>query len=94
MAKIAVQISITLGANDVLRIETQLENRGTEALDVTWLAAGTLPLPGETAQVVSWVGQWANEFNEQSEPLSRSLWQRENRRGRTSHDPFPGAVVT
>jgi alpha-galactosidase len=30
----------------------------------------------------------------QVDPLTRSLWRKESRRGRTSHDCFPGAVVT
>jgi alpha-galactosidase len=29
-----------------------------------------------------------------TDPLTRSLWRRENRRGRTTQDCFPGAVVT
>jgi alpha-galactosidase len=53
-----------------------------------------LPLPGNAQTVRSYTGQWANEFLLQTDALSRSLWQRENRRGRTSHDCFPGAVVT
>lgn len=87
---------ITLGfdpASDVLRIATTLTNDGDAPLDVQWLAAATLPLPDTAQRVRSYAGQHMVEFLQQEEPLTRSRWQRENRRGRTSHDCFPGAVV-
>ena len=93
-AGLLLTLSITLDAHDVLQIQSTLVNQGDSVLDVQWLAAGTLPLPANAQSVRSYVGQWANEFQLQIDPLSRSLWQRENRRGRTSHDSFPAAVVT
>jgi len=80
--------------SDVLVASTTLVNLGDTVLDVQWLAAITLPLPGHSAQVRSYAGQHNHEFMLQTEPLARSQWRRENRRGRTSHDCFPGAVVT
>lgn len=94
VAQLSLSLRLELDANDVLQLQSTLANDGVEVLDVQWLAAGTLPLPGAANVVRSYVGQWANEFQLQTETLSRSLWQRENRRGRTSHDSFPGAVVT
>jgi alpha-galactosidase len=81
-------------ATDVLRVCTMLTNLGDRALDVQWLAAATLPLPDRCAHVKSWAGQHNEEFVPQSDALSRSLWRRESRRGRTSHDCWPGAIVT
>lgn len=79
--------------SDVLVAHTELANLGAAPLDVQWLAALTLPLPGTCEQVRSYAGQHMHEFLPQTDTLSRSQWRRENRRGRTSHDCFPGAVV-
>ena len=95
VAALRVDIDLTLDeASDVLVVCSAITNLGDTPLDVQWFAAGTLPLPGRVQAVRSYAGQHVNEFMLQTDTLSRSLWQRENRRGRTSHDCFPGAVVT
>jgi alpha-galactosidase len=94
VSSLTLTITLSLDANDVLLMKSELTNTGTTALDVQWLAAGTLPLPGHADNVRSYAGQHMHEFLLQVEPLTRSLWRRENRRGRTSQDCFPGAVVT
>ena len=94
VAQLRLELRLALDASDVLSLQSRLVNEGSDDYDVHWLAAGTLPLPSDALAVRSYYGQWANEFQLQVEALSRSLWQRENRRGRTSHDCFPGAVVT
>lgn len=94
VAQLRLVLHLALDAHDVLQLRSELFNDGADVLDVHWLAAGTVPLPGDAQGVRSFAGQWANEFQLQVDALSRSLWQRENRRGRTSHDSFPGAVVT
>ncbi|MFT3847332.1 MAG: alpha-galactosidase [Propionivibrio sp.] len=94
VARILLILTLSIDTNDVLRLQSRLVNVGDDELDVQWLAAGTVPLPGRADEVRSYGGQWANEFLPQREALGRSLWQRQNRRGRGSHDTFPGAVVT
>jgi alpha-galactosidase len=95
VAKLRVDVHLALDpASDVLVARSTLTNLGDDVLDVQWLAAITLALPGHCTQVRSYAGQHNHEFLLQTEPLSRSLWRRESRRGRTSHDCFPGAVVT
>ncbi len=95
VAGLRADLSLRLdAASDVLVARTSLTNLGDSTIDVQWLAAATLPLPGHCEQVRSYAGQHVHEFLLQVEPLSRSIWRRENRRGRTSHDCFPGAVVT
>lgn len=79
--------------HDVLRVRTELVNTGSAVLDVAWLAAATLPLPEHCHEVHGFAGQHMHEFLPLVQPLTRALWRRENRRGRTSHDCFPGAVV-
>jgi alpha-galactosidase len=95
VASLRLDVTLKLdAASDVLLIDTALTNLGSGVLDVQWLAAGTLPLPGHAVAVRSYAGQHNHEFVLQTDKLSRSLWRRENRRGHTSHDCFPGAVVT
>ena len=79
---------------DTLTLSTRLTNTGDAALDVQWLAAGNLPLPQDAETVRSYAGRHNCEFVEVTDSLTRSLWRRENRRGLSSHDCFPGAVVT
>jgi alpha-galactosidase len=95
VAQLRLDIFLKLDASsDVLTISSTLTNLGSSTLDVQWLAAGTLPLPARCKGVRSYAGQHMAEFLLQEETLSRSLWRRESRRGRTSQDTFPGAVVT
>jgi alpha-galactosidase len=95
VAQLRVDVRLSLcPESDVLTLQTSITNLGASALDVQWLAAATLPLPGQASQVRSYAGQHNHEFLLQTDTLGRSLWRRENRRGRTSHDCFPGAVVT
>jgi alpha-galactosidase len=94
VASLRLSVRLQLDANDVLVIASELANTGAAPLDVQWLAAGTLPLPSHAHQVRSYAGQHMHEFLLQTDPLSRTQWRRESRRGRTSHDCFPGAVVT
>lgn len=94
VARLRVDLSLSLDpASDVLVLRTVLTNTGDAPLDLQWLAAATLPLPSRCERVHSYAGQHVHEFMPQVDALGRSLWRRENRRGRTSHDCFPGAVV-
>ncbi|WP_320076675.1 alpha-galactosidase [Novosphingobium ovatum] len=95
VARIAIALTARLDpATDTLTLSTTLTNRGDGVLDVGWLAAGTIPLPADAAQVISHGGRHNAEFVEIRDPLTRSQWRRENRRGLTSHDCYPGATVT
>jgi alpha-galactosidase len=90
-----VTTSYTLDpATDVMTVRTALSNEGDAPLHVHWLAAAVLPLPEDAGEVHSLAGRHNSEFVPVRDPLTRSLWRRENRRGLTSHDCFPGAVVT
>lgn len=79
--------------SDVITAHTELINNGAATIDVQWLAAATLPLPDDCATVHFWGGRHPNEFVPQAQPLARSIWRRENRRGLTSHDCVPTAFV-
>lgn len=95
VARLRLDLTLRLDAeSDALVMQSVLHNLGDAVLDVQWLAAGTLRLPGHCDNVRSYAGQHVHEFMLQVDPLTRSLWRKESRRGRTSHDCFPGAVVT
>lgn len=91
-----IEIALTLSLDpqsDVLTLASALTNRGSQTRDVQWFAAATLPLPPEAARVRYYSGRHNREFEEHDDVLSRALWRRENRRGLTSHDAFPGALA-
>jgi len=94
VAQLRLEVHLDLQHDsDVLTLSTRITNLGAGPLDVQWLAAATLPLPAHSQTVRYYAGQHVHEFLEKNEALSRSIWKRESRRGRTSHDCFPGAVV-
>ena len=94
VAQIVVAITLALDPDsDVLTVSTTLTNRGDAPLDVAWLAAAVLPLPDHARSVRSFSGRHNSEFVPVDDPLTRSQWRRENRRGLTSHDCVPGALV-
>ncbi len=94
IAGLAIVLTIALDPlSDVVTVSTALTNRGAGVLDVQWLAAASLPLPPEASRVRYYAGRHNREFEEHEDQLSRALWRRENRRGLTSHDAFPGAIA-
>jgi alpha-galactosidase len=94
VARIDVAMTLSLDPEtNVLSLSSRLTNGGDATLDVQWLAAGGIPLPPDAVRVRSYTGRHNSEFVAIDDPLTRSLWRRENRRGLTSHDCFPGAVV-
>ena len=95
VARIDVTMKLRLDAeSDVLTLSTKLTNQAESVLDVQWLAAGSVPLPQDASHVRSYAGRHNGEFEPVDDALTRSLWRRENRRGLTSHDCFPGATVS
>ncbi|GAB4141191.1 MAG: alpha-galactosidase [Sphingomonadales bacterium] len=79
--------------SDVLVAWTEVTNTGDDPFELTQCAALTLPLPDHLTHIRGFEGRWAGEF--QTHLLQRHVgaYVRENRRGRTSHDAFPGLVL-
>ena len=92
-AGLEVRLELRLSDAGVLVAGSRLRNVGSEAYRVDWLAALCLTLPETASEVEAFAGSWANEWRTSREPLGVGIWLRENRRGRTSHDCFPGVVV-
>ncbi|MBS0255359.1 MAG: alpha-galactosidase, partial [Proteobacteria bacterium] len=94
VAQVSVTVALWLDpATDGLTVQTTLTNHGDSPLEVQWLAAAVLPLPVDAREVQSYGGRHNGEFVELRDALGRAGWRRENRRGLTSHDCFPGALV-
>lgn len=77
----------------VLSSSTQIINLAEQSLTVNWCAAPTIPLPNQMNKIMSFEGRWSNEFQCHSLDLFLGSFVRENRKGKTSHDNFPGMVM-
>ncbi len=78
---------------NVLVATTRLTNAGDGVLAVESLAAPVLPIPGFVADLIGFEGRWAGEFQLRRQARPMGALVRENRRGRTSHDAFPGIIA-
>lgn len=79
--------------SDVLMISTQVQNIGESEIQLDWCAAATFPIPSYFKHIIGFEGHWAGEFQEHSLEQHFGSYVRENRRGRTSHDSFPGLIM-
>lgn len=92
--EIALSHTIILHAEtDVLKFTTSVKNQSEDALSLGWLCAATLPLPSTADHLTGFHGRWASEFQTHSFEHMPGAYVRENMRGRTSHDSFPGLLA-
>jgi len=78
---------------DVLAISTELINNSESAVHLDWCAAATFPIPSYFKHIIGFEGHWGGEFQEHHLEQNFGSYVRENRRGRTSHDSFPGLIM-
>jgi alpha-galactosidase len=78
---------------DMLVATTRLTNAGDGVLAVESLAAPVLPVPGFVGDLIGFEGRWAGEFQLRRQARTIGALVRENRRGRSSHDAFPGVIA-
>ena len=94
LRSLSVKHHLTLHPHsDVLSATTELTNLGNDAVNVNWCAAPTIPMPLHIDQIMSFEGRWSNEFQRKSFDMFLGSFVRENRKGKTSHDNFPGMVM-
>ena len=76
------------------RIETsmKLTNEGDSEYQLQRLA-NTIPLPAYARELMVFHGRWTHEFQTKRMMLEQGAFTQENRRGRTSHERFPGVVA-
>jgi len=77
----------------VLEASTEVVNIGTADYRLAALAAPVMPLDGQYTRLLGVAGRWAGEFQLIETPINVGAQVRENRRGRSSHEAFPGAVL-
>ncbi|ANN57198.1 alpha-galactosidase [Mesorhizobium loti NZP2037] len=93
VAQLSIRIEIEAHDTGVVSFGTTLTNQGDGDYTVDrCMAASMLVGPGP-ADITSFAGMWGREFHAHTEPLGSRLWLQESRRGRTSHDRFPGLFV-
>ncbi|MEM7281784.1 MAG: alpha-galactosidase [Pseudomonadota bacterium] len=78
---------------DVLQATTEVTNLESSTLWINACNAPCIPLPMDYDQILAFEGRWSNEFQLQKSQRLLGAYVRENRRGRTSHDAFPGVMV-
>ena len=78
---------------DVATFRTRLINRGDTPFIVDWLTAPVIAPEQRYGEFLSFHGRWCAEFDIERMPVPVGAVVRENRRGRTSHDAFPGLIL-
>lgn len=71
-----------------------LTNLAEAAYTLDYLACPTLPIALSMNQLITLHGRWGKEFQQQTTELTAGKFQIDNRRGRTSHEHFPGLIVS
>lgn len=79
--------------SEVLSVETEIENIGTETLTLDWCSVLCVPVDPALTGILGFTGRWADEFQTQDIDAFQGTYLRENRAGRTSHDTFPGLIL-
>ena len=90
--KISHHLEIEFESN-VLQAKTTITNLSDLQLTVDDCAAPTIPIPDHFSKILGFEGRWAGEFQTRSIDLFLGAYVRENRKGKTSHDNFPGVIL-
>lgn len=91
---IEIKHSIKLDhATNVLSAFTSVSNLNSMPLHINDCCAPTFTLPDHVNKILSFEGRWSMEFQQTSIDLFLGAFVRENRKGKTSHDNFPGVIV-
>lgn len=78
---------------DVTTFSSSLINDGDTPIVVEWLSTPVVAPPQQFSQHLAFHGRWCAEFAIERQAIQLGLTKRENRRGRTSHEAFPGTVL-
>ncbi|CZF80535.1 Alpha-galactosidase [Grimontia marina] len=78
--------------SDVLTLNHKLTNTGSKDYSLHRLAL-TLPVNDDFLDLISFHGRWSHEFQQQRLSFKHGGLMQENRRGRTSHESFPGLIA-
>ncbi len=93
VAKLELQIEVKLDAeSDVVQKRVTVTNMGHGEYSLGKLSS-TLTLPNHANELMTFHGRWCHEFQTQRQRFDHGGFMQENRRGRTSHENFPGLFV-
>jgi alpha-galactosidase len=93
IARIGLEIEITGSSSGVFSMRCRVSNEGSSHYTLDRCMAGTMIIDGNDPRLTAFDGMWGREFQIRNESLGKGLWLQENRRGRTSHDRFPGVII-
>lgn len=93
VAKLALHITVEAFEQGVLSMRSTITNSGDGVYTVDRLMAVSMSVSAGLARLTRFSGMWGREFHavETDAPCGLSL--QESRRGRTSHDRFPGVFI-
>ncbi|MEO1265942.1 MAG: alpha-galactosidase, partial [Pseudomonadota bacterium] len=80
--------------SSVAVFKTELTNSGSDDAIIDWLSAPVINVPPMLTEQLRFSGRWCAEFEIHRRPIPLGISSTENRRGRTSHEAFPGVICT
>lgn len=92
--QLCLTLQVSLDPNtSICTFTSSLKNTASTPVNLNYLNAATLELPAHVDTIRSFEGRWSSEFQTQDHALFMGSYVRENRRGKTSHDTFPGLLA-
>ncbi|MDB1123151.1 alpha-galactosidase [Vibrio algarum] len=93
IAQLKLVIDVKLDfESDVVQKRITVTNIGHDEYSLSKLSS-TLPVPRHATKLMSFHGRWSREFQTHRQEFSHGGFMQENRRGRTSHENFPGLML-
>ena len=91
-AALAVTLEIGMEpATGVVSLRSRISHQGPGTLDLYWMACAALP--SFHAELLTFGGRWAREYDSARMRLASGQWATESRTGRTSHHSPPFLIV-
>ena len=92
--ELALEITCTLcPVSSVAVFKSRLINEGDNHCIVDWMSAPVVPVPQALSEYLHFHGRWCAEFTIDRRSVPMGVVKAENRRGRTSHEAFPGTIM-
>ncbi len=93
VAKLALDITLEAFEQGVLSMRSTLTNTGAGVYTLERLMAASTLIDAGPARLTCFSGMWGREFHAVESDMPGGLSLQESRRGRTSHDRFPGLLI-
>ncbi len=91
---LVLEISCKLDPHSSVAVfKNKLINDGNTGVIVDWMSAPVLPIAQHYSEYLHFHGRWCAEFAIDRRAVPMGLVKTENRRGRTSHEAFPGTIM-